>query len=51
MQVGTSIKGKDERFREAMIVAYSAMARNMPEDGVQVVMFTHQDVGVWADLA
>jgi putative DNA methylase len=46
-----AIKGKDETFREAMITAYSAMARNMPETGVQVVMFTHQDVGVWADLA
>jgi putative DNA methylase len=46
-----AIKGKDEKFREAMIEAYSAMARNMSEHGVQVVMFTHQDVGVWADLA
>jgi adenine-specific DNA methylase len=46
-----AIKGKDEQFRDAMIAAYSAMTRNMPEDGVQVVMFTHQDVGVWADLA
>src|SRR5947209_3097784 len=27
------------------------MARNMPNNGFQVVMFTHQDVGVWADLA
>jgi putative DNA methylase len=22
----------------------------MPDNGMQVVMFTHQDVGVWADL-
>ena len=46
-----AIKGKDDKFREAMIAAYSAMASNMPADGLQVVMFTHQDVGVWADLA
>jgi putative DNA methylase len=46
-----AIKGKDEKFRAAMIAAYSAMASNMPADGLQVVMFTHQDVGVWADLA
>ncbi|MGD9616275.1 MAG: hypothetical protein AB7H90_13580 [Alphaproteobacteria bacterium] len=46
-----AIKGTDETFRDAMIAAYSAMARRMPEDGVQIVMFTHQDVGVWADLA
>lgn len=48
---GLAIKGKDEHFRESMIAAYSAMARSMPEYGIQVVMFTHQDVGVWADLA
>ena len=27
------------------------MTRHMPDNGFQVVMFTHQDVGVWADLA
>jgi adenine-specific DNA methylase len=27
------------------------MAEKMPDDGMQVVMFTHQDAGVWADLA
>lgn len=27
------------------------MAAHMPDNGFQVVMFTHQDVGVWADLA
>jgi putative DNA methylase len=34
-----------------MVEAYSAMAGQMPDKGFQVVMFTHQDVGVWADLA
>ena len=34
-----------------MVEAYSAMAAHMPDNGFQVVMFTHQDVGVWADLA
>jgi putative DNA methylase len=34
-----------------MVEAYSAMAAQMPDNGLQVVMFTHQDVGVWADLA
>ena len=34
-----------------MVAAYAAMARHMPENGLQVVMFTHQDVAVWADLA
>jgi putative DNA methylase len=27
------------------------MAEHMPDNGLQVVMFTHQDVWVWADLA
>jgi putative DNA methylase len=45
-----AIKGKDEGFRRDMVAAYAAMTRHMPENGLQVVMFTHQDAGVWADL-
>jgi putative DNA methylase len=45
-----AIKGKDEDFRRAMVAAYAAMTRHMPDNGLQVVMFTHQDAGVWADL-
>ena len=45
-----AIKGKDETFRRDMVAAYAAMTRYMPDNGVQVVMFTHQDAGVWADL-
>lgn len=45
-----AIKGKDEQFRGDMVAAYSAMNRRMPDYGFQVVMFTHQDAGVWADL-
>src|SRR5205085_1943869 len=45
-----AIKGKDEQFRRDMVAAYAAMARHMPDTGRQVVMFTHQDAGVWADL-
>ena len=32
------------------MAAYAAMTRHMPDNGLQVVMFTHQDAGVWADL-
>ena len=46
-----AIKGKDEQFRRDMVAAYVAMTRHMPDNGMQVVMFTHQDAGVWADLA
>lgn len=45
-----AIKGRDEDFRRAMVDAYAAMTRHMPDNGMQVVMFTHQDAGVWADL-
>jgi putative DNA methylase len=45
-----AIKGKDEQFRRDMVAAYAAMSRHMPDNGLQVVMFTHQDAGVWADL-
>ncbi len=46
-----AIKGKGAGFRRQMVEAYAAMTKCMPENGMQVVMFTHQDAGVWADLA
>lgn len=46
-----AIKGKDAEFRRSMVEAYGAMTTQMPNNGIQVVMFTHQDAGVWADLA
>ncbi len=45
-----AIKGRDEQFRRDMVAAYANMTRQMPDHGQQVVMFTHQDAGVWADL-
>jgi len=46
-----AIKGKDATFRRSMIEAYRAMADRMSHSGMQIVMFTHQDAAVWADLA
>lgn len=46
-----AVKGSSESFRRSMVDCYSNLAKHMPEDGQQVVMFTHQDAGVWADLA
>jgi putative DNA methylase len=46
-----AIRGESASFRRSMVEAYSAMASHMPDNGFQMVMFTHQDVGVWADLA
>ncbi|MBY6226420.1 anti-phage-associated DUF1156 domain-containing protein [Ferrimonas balearica] len=45
-----AIKGSGDDFRKGMVEAYSAMANNMPNNGMQCVMFTHQDTGVWSDM-
>ena len=34
-----------------MVECYSTLVCHMPRNGLQVVMFTHQDAAVWADLA
>jgi adenine-specific DNA methylase len=46
-----AITGSDENFRKSMVDSYRNLAEHMPDNGVQIVMFTHQDAGVWADLA
>jgi hypothetical protein len=46
-----AVRGEGQSFKRAMVDAFAAMAQHMPDNGFQVVMFTHQDVGVWADLA
>ncbi|MFP4237138.1 MAG: anti-phage-associated DUF1156 domain-containing protein, partial [Desulfonatronovibrio sp.] len=45
-----AIKGTGEEFRKSMVEAYRAMTQNMPDNGLQCVMFTHQDAGVWSDM-
>lgn len=45
-----AIQGYGEDFRRSMVEAYSAMADNMPDHGLQCVMFTHQDTSVWGDM-
>lgn len=45
-----AIKGDGEEFRQKMVAAYKAMADHMPDNGLQIVMFTHKDAGVWGDL-
>ncbi|WP_251930229.1 anti-phage-associated DUF1156 domain-containing protein [Salinibacter ruber] len=46
-----AITGDEEDFRRDMVASYQNLAENMPDDGAQIVMFTHQDASVWADLA
>lgn len=45
-----AVQGQDETFNNSMIDIYTNLAANMPDNGMQIIMFTHQDVGVWADL-
>ena len=46
-----AIKGDGDEFRHNMVAAYKSMTEHMPNNGLQIVMFTHQDAGVWADMA
>jgi adenine-specific DNA methylase len=45
-----AVKGTGDDFRRGMARAYAAMVKHMPDNGMQCVMFTHQDAGVWSDL-
>ena len=46
-----AIKGSGEEFRRGMVEALRTMAMNMPENGLQVLMFTHRSGAIWADMA
>ena len=46
-----AIKGEDEDFRRNMVAAYKRMTECMPDNGIQVIMFTHQSGAIWADMA
>ncbi len=47
-----AIRGNDPvAFRQSMVDCYKRLVEHMPDNGLQVVMFTHQDAAVWADLA
>jgi putative DNA methylase len=34
-----------------MVLSYRRMTECMPDDGVQIIMFTHQSGSIWADMA
>jgi putative DNA methylase len=46
-----AIKGEDEKFRRDMVAAYKRMTECMPDNGIQIIMFTHQSGSIWADMA
>ena len=45
-----AVRGDGEDFRRSMVEIYKNLACHMPNNGLQMVMFTHQDPAVWADL-
>lgn len=45
-----AVQGTGESFNRSMVEIYRNLAEHMPDNGMQIVMFTHQDVDVWADL-
>jgi len=46
-----AVKGSGEDFRQGMVAAYGRMTECMPDNGIQVIMFTHQSGSIWADMA
>ena len=46
-----AIKGEGEDFRRGMVAAYKRMTECMPDNGIQIIMFTHQSGSIWADMA
>ena len=46
-----AIKGEGDDFRRGMISAYKRMTELMPDNGMQIIMFTHQSGKLWADMA
>jgi len=46
-----AIKGEDEDFRRSMVAAYKRMTECMSDNGIQVIMFTHQNGSIWGDMA
>jgi len=46
-----AIKGGGEEFRRGMVAAYRRMNEFMSDNGIQVVMFTHQSGTLWAEMA
>lgn len=45
-----AVRGDGDDFRHSMVEIYKNLARHMPDNGLQMVQFTHQNPAVWADL-
>jgi adenine-specific DNA methylase len=45
-----AVKGSGDDFKKSMVEIYSNLAKQMPDNGLQMVQFTHLNSSVWADL-
>ena len=46
-----AVKGEDHDFKLSMVNSYKRMTDCMPDNGIQIIMFTHQSGSIWADMA
>jgi len=46
-----AVRGDDVEFRRSMFDSFANLLDNSNENSFQIVMFTHQNASVWADLA
>lgn len=46
-----AVKGSGEDFRQGMVSSYHRMTECMADNGIQVIMFTHQSGSIWADMS
>ena len=47
---GLTVTGNGVEFKQSMVEIYRNLNNQMPDNGLQMVQFTHQDPAVWADL-
>lgn len=45
-----AVQGSGDDFKKAMVDIYARLAEKMPNSGLQLVQFTHQNPAVWGDL-
>jgi putative DNA methylase len=45
-----AVRGAGDSFKQSMVEIYSRLSKMMSVEGTQLIMFTHQDPSVWADL-
>ncbi len=45
-----AVRGTGEDFKKSMVEVYGNLTKHMPDNGLQMVQFTHQNPSVWADL-